>query len=138
MLIVKTMHIVFMVTWFAGLFYLPRLFVYHATATDPISIDRFKLMERRLLRGIMIPSMVATITFGTWLWLGFGISGGWLYAKLVLVAILVVYQFWLERTVRMFALDRNTRSDRFYRWINEIPALPILVAVVYLVVAKPF
>ena len=138
MLIVKTLHIVFMVTWFAGLFYLPRLFVYHATATDPISIDRFKLMERRLLRGIMIPSMVATITFGIWLWLGFGISGGWLYAKLVLVAILVVYQFWLERTVRMFALDRNTRSDRFYRWINEIPALPILVAVVYLVVAKPF
>ena len=86
----------------------------------------------------MIPSMVATITFGTWLWLGFGISGGWLYAKLVLVAILAVYQFWLERTVRMFALDRNTRSDRFYRWINEIPALPILVAAVYLVVAKPF
>lgn len=138
MLIVKTLHIVFMVTWFAGLFYLPRLFVYHATATDPISIDRFKLMERRLLRGIMIPSMVATITFGIWLWLGFGIGGGWLYAKLVLVAILAVYQFWLERTVRLFALDRNTRSDRFYRWINEIPALPILVAVVYLVVAKPF
>lgn len=138
MLIVKTLHIVFMVTWFAGLFYLPRLFVYHATATDPISIDRFKLMERRLLRGIMIPSMVATITFGIWLWLGFGIGGGWLYAKLVLVAILAVYQFWLERTVRLFALDRNARSDRFYRWINEIPALPILVAVVYLVVAKPF
>ena len=138
MLIVKTLHIVFMVTWFAGLFYLPRLFVYHATATDPISIDRFKLMERRLLRGIMIPSMVATITFGIWLSLGFGIGGGWLYAKLVLVAILAVYQFWLERTVRLFALDRNTRSDRFYRWINEIPALPILVAVVYLVVAKPF
>ena len=100
MLIVKTLHIVFMVTWFAGLFYLPRLFVYHATATDAISIDRFKLMERRLLRGIMIPSMVATITFGIWLWLGFGIGGGWLYAKLVLVAILAVYQFWLERTVR--------------------------------------
>ena len=138
MLIVKTLHVVFVVTWFAGLFYLPRLFVYHATATDAISIERFKLMERRLLRGIMLPSMVATIVFGAWLWLGYGIGGRWLHAKLALVAILVVYQFWLARAVRAFAADRNTHSDRFYRWINEIPALPILVAVVYLVLAKPF
>ena len=138
MLIVKTLHVVFMVTWFAGLFYLPRLFVYHATATDAVSIERFKLMERRLLRGIMMPSMLATIVFGTWLWLGYGIGGGWLHAKLALVAILVVYQGWLARTVRTFAADRNVRPDRFYRWINEIPALPILVAVVYLVLAKPF
>ena len=138
MLIVKTLHIVFMVTWFAGLFYLPRLFVYHATATDAIGIERFKLMERRLLRGIMMPSMLATIVFGLWLWLGYGIGGAWLHAKLALVAILVVYQGWLARTVRAFAEDRNTRSAVFYRWINEIPALPILVAVVYLVVAKPF
>jgi putative membrane protein len=138
MLIVKTLHIVFVVTWFAGLFYLPRLFVYHATATDAISIERFKLMERRLLRGIMMPSMLAAIVFGTWLWLGYGIGGRWLHVKLLLVAILVVYQIWLARTVRVFAADRNTRSDRFYRWINEIPALPILVAVVYLVLAKPF
>lgn len=138
MLIVKTLHVVFVVTWFAGLFYLPRLFVYHATATDSISIERFKLMERRLLRGIMIPSMMATLIFGTWLWLGYGIGGRWLYAKLALVAVLVVYQEWLARTVRAFAADRNTHSERFYRWINEIPALPILVAVVYLVLAKPF
>ena len=138
MLIVKTLHIVFVVTWFAGLFYLPRLFVYHATATDAIGIERFKLMERRLLRGIMMPSMLAAIVFGLWLWLGYGIGGKWLHAKLVLVAILVVYQGWLARTVRAFAEDRNTRSEVFYRWINEIPALPILVAVVYLVVAKPF
>ncbi len=138
MLIVKTLHVVFVVTWFAGLFYLPRLFVYHATATDAISIERFKLMERRLLRGIMLPSMVAAIVFGTWLWLGYGIGGRWLHAKLTLVAILVVYQFWLARAARAFAADRNTHSERFYRWINEIPALPILVAVVYLVLAKPF
>lgn len=138
MLIVKTLHVVFVVTWFAGLFYLPRLFVYHATATDTISIERFKLMERRLLRGIMMPSMIATLVFGTWLWLGYGIGGRWLHAKLALVAILIAYQVWLARTVRTFAADRNTRSDRFYRWINEIPALPILVAVVYLVLAKPF
>ncbi|MEP7327603.1 MAG: CopD family protein [Betaproteobacteria bacterium] len=138
MLIVKTLHIVFMVSWFAGLFYLPRLFVYHANATDTIGIDRFKVMERRLLRGIMMPSMLATIVFGSWLWLGYGISGGWLHAKLALVAILIVYQGWLARTVRAFAEDRNTHSAYFYRWINEIPALPILVAIVYLVVAKPF
>lgn len=138
MLWIKAFHIVFVVTWFAGLFYLPRLFVYHATATDAISIERFKLMERRLLRGIMMPSMIATLVFGTWLWLGYGIGGRWLHAKLALVAILIAYQVWLARTVRTFAADRNTRSDRFYRWINEIPALPILVAVVYLVLAKPF
>jgi len=138
LLIVKTLHIVFVVTWFAGLFYLPRLFVYHASATDTISIERFKLMERRLLRGIMMPSMLATIVFGVWLWLGYGIGGGWLHAKLTLVLILIGYQIWLARTVRVFAEDRNTRPAVFYRWINEIPALPILVAVVYLVVAKPF
>lgn len=138
MLIVKTLHVVFVVTWFAGLFYLPRLFVYHATATDAISIERFKLMEQRLLRGIMLPSMLATIVFGAWLWLGYGIGGRWLHVKIALVAILVVYQVWLARTVRTFAADRNVHSDRFYRWINEIPALPILVAIVYLVLAKPF
>ena len=117
MLVVKTLHIVFMVTWFAGLFYLPRLFVYHCQASDPIGIERFKVMERRLYRGI---------------------SGGWLYAKIVLVLILVAHHLWLGRLLAAFAADRNTHSDRFYRWINEIPALPILVAVVYLVVAKPF
>jgi putative membrane protein len=137
-LIVKTLHVVFVVTWFAGLFYLPRLFVYHATATDAISIERFKLMERRLLRGIMMPSMLAAIAFGAWLWLGYGIGGRWLHVKIALVAILVAYQGWLAHAVRAFAADRNTHSDRFYRWINEIPALPILVAVVYLVLAKPF
>ena len=78
MLWVKALHIIFMVTWFAGLFYLPRLFVYHALAEDRISIERFKIMERKLFLGIMTPSMVLTLVFGMWLWLGFGITGGWL------------------------------------------------------------
>jgi hypothetical protein len=82
MLWVKSLHIVFMVTWFAGLFYLPRLFVYHAQAQDAIGIERFKLMERKLYFGIMTPGAVLTIASGLWLWLGYGISGGWLYAKL--------------------------------------------------------
>jgi len=138
MLVVKTLHIVFMVTWFAGLFYLPRLFVYHCLATDPIGIDRFKVMERKLYRGIMTPAAVLTVVFGFWLMFGYGISGGWLYAKIALVLILVAHHVWLGRLLAAFAADRNTHSDRFYRWINEIPALPILVAVVYLVVAKPF
>ena len=138
MLVVKTLHIVFMVTWFAGLFYLPRLFVYHCLATDPIGIARFKVMERKLYRGIMTPAAALTLVFGFWLMLGYGISGGWLYAKIALVLILVAHHVWLGRLLAAFAADRNTHSDRFYRWINEIPALPILVAVVYLVVAKPF
>jgi putative membrane protein len=138
MLVIKTLHVVFMVTWFAGLFYLPRLFVYHSLATDAIGIERFKVMERKLYRGIMTPAAVLTIVFGLWLMLGYGIGGGWLYAKIALVVILVAHHIWLGRLLADFATERNTHSDRFYRWINEIPALPILVAVVYLVVAKPF
>jgi putative membrane protein len=138
MLIVKTAHIVFMVSWFAGLFYLPRLFVYHAQATDAVGLERFKVMERRLYRGIMTPSMIATLVLGIWLWLGYGIGGGWMHAKLALVAILIAHHVWLGKLARDFAADRNKHSHTFYRWINEIPALPILVGVVYLVVAKPF
>jgi len=138
MLALKSLHIVFMVAWYAGLFYLPRLFVYHSMATDSVGIERFKVMERRLYRGIMTPSAILTLVFGTWLWLGYGFSGGWLHAKLALVAILVAFHVWLGKLVADFAADRNTHGDKFYRWINEIPALPILVLVVYLVVAKPF
>ena len=138
--IVKTLHIVFMVTWFAGLFYLPRLFVYHAQAPadDRIGIDRFKTMERKLYVGIMTPAAVLTIVFGLLLWLGYGITGGWLHAKLALVAVLVAFHIYLGRLLRDFRDDRNRHGHVFYRWLNEIPALPILVAVVYLVVAKPF
>jgi putative membrane protein len=138
MLWVKSLHIVFMVTWFAGLFYLPRLFVYHALAQDAISIERFKLMERKLYFGIMTPGAVLTIAFGLWLWLGYGISGGWLHAKLVLVAILVAHHVWLGKLMLDFRHDRNRHGDVFYRWINEIPALPVLIGAVLLVVFKPF
>lgn len=138
MLWIKALHIVFMVTWFAGLFYLPRLFVYHAGATDAIGIERFKLMERKLYVGIMTPGAVFTIGSGLWLWLGYGITGGWLYAKLALVAILVVHHVWLGKLLLDFKHDRNRHGDVFYRWINEIPALPVLVAAVLLVVLKPF
>ena len=138
MLWIKALHIIFMVTWFAGLFYLPRLFVYHAQASDPISIGRFKIMERKLYFGIMMPGMVLTLAFGLWLWLGFGITGGWLHAKLVLVALLIAHHFWLGKLLQDFSRDRNRHSHVFYRWINEIPAAPILFLVVILVVVKPF
>src|SRR5712692_2005873 len=102
MLWVKSLHIVFLVSWFAGLFYLPRLFVYHAMATDAIGIERFKVMERKLYYGIMAPSAVLTIVSGMWLWLGYGITGGWLSAKLALVAILVAHHLWLGKLMRDF------------------------------------
>ena len=134
---IKSLHIIFVVAWFAGLFYLPRLFVYHAQSTDAASIERFKVMERKLYRGIMTPCMVLTLVLGTWMWLGYGFSGNWLRAKLVLVAFLVGYHFWLGRLTRDFAADANRHSHRFYRWINELPLL-FLVAIVVLVVVKPF
>lgn len=138
MLWVKSFHIVFMVTWFAGLFYLPRLFVYHALSQDRPSIDRFKVMERKLFWGIMTPGAALTIIFGAWLWLGwFRASSNWLYAKLVLVAILVAYHLWCWRLMRNFAEERNTRSHLWFRWFNEFPVL-VLVATVLLVVFKPF
>ena len=94
MLILKSLHIVFVVTWFAGLFYLPRLYVYHAMATDKISIDRFLIMERKLFWGIMTPSGILAILSGLWLWLGWGFYGGWLYTKVGFVVLLMGYHFW--------------------------------------------
>jgi putative membrane protein len=138
MLWLKSLHIVFLVSWYAGLFYLPRLFVYHAMATDPVGIERFKVMERKLYYGIMVPSAILTIVSGVWLWLGYGITGGWLYAKLALVAILVGHHVWLGKLMRDFRDDRNRHGHVFYRWINEIPALPALILIVLLVVFKPF
>ncbi|MEP6942121.1 MAG: CopD family protein [Betaproteobacteria bacterium] len=136
--VLKSFHIVFMVSWFAGLFYLPRLFVYHSLATDAIGIERFKVMERKLYFGIMTPSAVLTIALGVWLWQGYGITGGWLHAKLALVAILVAHHLWLGKLLADFRNDRNRHGDVFYRWINEIPALPVLIGAVLLVELKPF
>ena len=137
MLLVKALHIVFMVTWFAGLFYLPRLFVYHAQSTDAVSVERFKVMERKLYYGIMAPGAVLTIASGLWLWLGWGFSGGWLHAKLALVAVLIGYHFWCGKLLADFRDDRNARSHVWFRWFNEFPVV-ILFAVVILVVVKPF
>ena len=138
MLWIKSFHIIFMVAWFAGLFYLPRLFVYHTLAEDRISIERFKIMERKLYLGIMTPCMILTIGLGMWLWLGYGFRGGWMHAKLALVLVLIAHHFYLGKLIEDFKQDRNKHSHIFYRWLNEIPALPVLIAIVILVVVKPF
>jgi len=137
MLWIKSLHLIAVVAWFAGLFYLPRLFVYHANATDSVSRERFIVMERKLYRGIMTPAMVAAIVFGGWLKLGYDISGTWLQVKLVLVGLLVGYHFWMGRIARDFARGVNAHSHVFYRWVNEIPTV-FLVAIVVLAVVKPF
>jgi len=136
MLWVKAFHIIFVVSWFAGLFYLPRIFVNHAMATVPAEIARLKLMERKLYR-FVTPIAWLAIGFGLWLWLGYGIGGGWMNAKFVLVLVLVGYHYYCGRLVKQFAADQNTRSHIFFRWFNEIPVL-VLAAVVILVTVKPF
>jgi len=137
MLWIKAWHIIFMVTWFAGLFYLPRLFVYHAMSDDVESNQRFKIMERKLFYGIMTPGAILTIGFGFWLMLGYGFSGGWLHAKLALVAVLVIYHCYCGKLVSDFKYDRNRHSHVYYRWFNEAPVLA-LIAIVILVEVKPF
>jgi len=137
MLWIKSFHIIFMVTWFAGLFYLPRLFVYHAMSEDRPSIDRFKIMERKLFFGIMTPGALLTLLSGAWLWLGYGFSGGWLVAKLALVAVLVAYHVYCGKLLLDFKRDRNRHSHVFYRWLNEFPVV-LLVAIVLLVELQPF
>ena len=136
MLWLKAFHVIFMVTWFAGLFYLPRLFVYHAMSDDAVSLARFKVMERKLYYGIMTPGAVLTIGTGLGLWLGYGISGGWLHAKLAIVAVLIAYHVWCGRLVATFRDDANTRSHVWYRWFNEAPVL-MLIPIVVLVIVKP-
>jgi len=136
MLWVKALHIVFMVTWFAGLFYLPRLFVYHALSHDTLSKERFKLMERKLYWGIMTPGGVLTLFFGLWLWLGWGFAGTWLTAKLALAALLVAYHLWCGKLMHDFRAGRNRRSHVWFRWFNELPVL-VLIAAVLLAVFKP-
>jgi len=137
MLWIKSFHIIFMVTWFAGLFYLPRLFVYHAMSEDRPSIDRFKIMERKLFFGIMTPGALLTLLSGAWLWLGYGFSGGWLVAKLALVAVLLAYHLYCGKLMLDFKRDRNRHGRVFYRWLNELPVV-LLVAIVLLVELQPF
>jgi putative membrane protein len=135
----KSMHIISLVAWMAGMFYLPRLFVYHAEAPkgSPQS-ETFKVMERRLLKAIMTPAMIATWVFGLWLaWEMGAFAQGWLHAKLAVVLVLSGLHGLLAKRLREFAEDRNTHSGRYYRIVNEVPTL-CLVAIVVLVVFKPF
>ena len=141
MLWVKAFHIIFVTSWFAGLFYLPRLFVNHAMVLDSAmnntaTLERLELMERKLYR-FMLPLAVLALGFGLWLWLGYGITGAWLHAKLVLVAGLVVYHFYCGKLKRDFKAGNNTHHHVWYRWFNEVPVI-VLFAVVILVVVKPF
>jgi putative membrane protein len=136
----KSLHIVFMVSWFAGLFYLPRLFVYHAMTTDAPGIARFKVMERKLYRGITTPAGLLTLGSGIWLvtirgsaWFT---AASWLHFKLVLVGCLAAYHLYLGHLCRVFARDANRRSHVFYRWINEFPVL-VLLGAVFLAEFKP-
>ncbi|MCO1333429.1 protoporphyrinogen oxidase HemJ [Microbulbifer sp. OS29] len=140
MLWVKAFHIIAMVCWFAALFYLPRLFVYHVDATDAVSRDRFCIMERRLYRGIAIPSMLATIVLGIWLYSAnpsYYTSAGWMHAKLTFVVLLLGFHHICGAYVRKFAQGAVTRSRRYFLIFNEFPAVA-LVAIVILVIVKPF
>lgn len=135
---IKAFHVIFMVTWFSGLFYLPRLFVYHAmSGDDKTGSERFKIMERKLYWGIMTPGGVLTVSTGLLMALGFGDHGSWLYPKLGLVFLLVIYHIWCGRLLLDFRNDCNSHSHVWYRWFNEAPVL-ILIPVVILVVVKPF
>jgi protoporphyrinogen IX oxidase len=133
---IKSLHIVFLVTWYAGLFYLPRLFVYHAMAEDTAGRERFEIMERKLYWGIMAPGALLTIVFGAWLFV-YGVAGAWLYAKLGVVALTLAYHAYCGKLMLDFARDRNTKSHVWYRWFNEVPVV-FLIATVVLAVVKPF
>lgn len=138
MLLIKSFHIIAMVAWFAGLFYLPRLFVYHADAHDKISIDRFKIMERRLYYAITWPAAVLTTVFGIWLITynaPYYLHAGWMHAKLALVLLLWIYHGVCGYFVKQFACDNNKKGHRFYRLFNEVPTL-LLTGIVMFVVMK--
>ncbi|MDP3409348.1 MAG: protoporphyrinogen oxidase HemJ [Bosea sp. (in: a-proteobacteria)] len=136
---IKAVHILAVVSWMAGMLYLPRLMVYHVDAAPgSVQSETFKIMERRLLKGIMNPAMIVTWVLGLYLaWDAFGFRGGWLHGKILLVVLLSGIHGYLAGRVRRFAEDRNDKSGRFYRVINEVPAL-LLVGIVILVVVKPF
>ena len=135
----KAGHVIAVISWMAGMLYLPRLFVYHCDAEiGSVQSETFKVMERRLLRGIINPAMIASWAFGLWLaWKGFGFAGGWLHAKIALVLAMSAMHGYLSASVRRFAEDRNTKSSRHWRMMNEVPTL-LMVGIVVLVVVKPF
>ena len=138
---IKALHIISVIAWMAGMLYLPRLFVYHCAASPgSVQSETFKVMERRLLRGIINPAMIATWVFG--LWLAWELPGGfarahWLHAKLALVIVMSGVHGLLARYRRDFAADRNRHSEKFYRIINEVPTI-LMIGIVLLVVLKPF
>lgn len=140
MLWIKALHIVFIVSWFAGLFYMPRILVNLAMEKETVSTERLLLMARKLYRFMTILAIPA-IVFGLWLWLGYGIGKGpgnaWLHAKLALVVLLIGYHHACGSLLKKFETGRNTRSHTWYRWFNEIPVI-VLIAITILVVVKPF
>ena len=140
MMLLKTLHIIFMTAWFAGLFYLPRLFVYHAMAEDKLSLDRFVIMERKLLYGIMTPSAVLTVVFGiflTYIYLPVYLDQTWLALKFMLVVILIFYHIWCINLYKDFSKNKNKHSHVWYRWFNEFPVIALILITV-LVIYKPF
>ncbi len=141
MLWLKAFHLVFMVTWFAGLFYLPRLFVYHAQSEDAVSIERFKVMERKLYFGIMTPGAILTLIFGVWMLLSYAWplygGAGWLHIKLLLIGLLIGYHLWCGKLLGDFRTGANRHSHVWYRWFNEVPVL-FLLGIVLLATLKPF
>ncbi len=141
MLWLKALHLIFMVTWFAGLFYLPRLFVYHAMSTDAISNERFKVMERKLYYGIMTPGMILTFIFGVWMLADYAWTlyhgSIWLHAKFGLLILLFVYHVVCGHWLLLFKYDRNPHSHVYFRWMNEIPVV-FLIAIAIFAVVKPF
>ncbi|MEO3387151.1 protoporphyrinogen oxidase HemJ [Mesorhizobium sp. CAU 1741] len=136
---VKAAHVIAVISWMAGMLYLPRLFVYHAQAqVGSEKSETFKVMERRLLRAIINPAMIVTWVLGLWLaWRGFAFSGGWLHAKIGLVVLLSGMHGYLSASTRRFAEDRNTKSAGHWRVMNEVPTV-LMIAIVILVVVKPF
>jgi protoporphyrinogen IX oxidase len=137
----KAFHLIFMVTWFAGLFYLPRLYVYHAMSSDVVSIERFKIMERKLYFGIMTPGMVLTLVFGIWMLIDYAWelfrTNGWMHLKLSLIVLLVAYHLLCGKWLMDFKHDRNRHDHVYFRWMNEVPVV-FLIAIVLLATLKPF
>lgn len=140
MLWLKAFHLIAVVCWFAGIFYLPRLFVYHASTEDSVGSERFKIMERKLYRGIMTPAAVVTVLLGAILLMN-GLqtykTQGWMHAKLALVVLLIAYHHMCYVYYKAFQRDENKKSERFFRWFNEAPVF-LLIGIVILVIVRPF